>query len=105
MSKHSRNGGKFSGSHTTCIPAAVIIADIADGSAYVTKISVGFIKSGLPNTKGQRRVKITIGEGSLLLSVRDNISIQELRIYASDVDGAKQVIATGAHKAGFSVSG
>ncbi len=105
MSKHSRNGGKFSGSHTTCIPAAGVIADIAHECAYVTKISVGFIKSGLPTAKGLRRVKMTTSEGSLLLSVRDNISMQELRVYASDVERAKHVIATGALKAGFSVKG
>ncbi len=98
-------GGKYGGGHTTVIPAAGIIADIAHDSAYVTKISVGFIKSGLPNTKGLKRIKITQSEGSLLIAVRDNISHQELRVYATDVLEAKRVIAQGAHKAGFSITG
>lgn len=103
--KNTRAGGKYGGGHTTVIPAGGIIADIAHGCTYVTKISVGFIKSGLPNTKGKRRIKIVTDEGSLLVSVRDNISLQELRIYATDVEQAKHRIATEAHDCGFSVLG
>jgi hypothetical protein len=103
--KHSRMGGKFGGGHTTVIPAAAIIADLAEECAYVTKISVGFIKSGLKPTKGLRRIKITEGEGSLLIAVRDNISHQELRIYVSDISKAKHAIASGADALGFKILG
>lgn len=103
--KNTRAGGKYGGGHTTVVPAAAIISDIAHNCSYVTKISVGFIKSGLKPTKGLRRIKITEDEGSLLVSVRDNISIQELRVYVTDVAKAKHEIATGAHKAGFLVVG
>ena len=103
--KNTRAGGKYGGSHTTVVPAAGIIADIAHTCPYVTKISVGFIKSGLRTTKGLRRVKITVGEGSLLVSVRDNISHQELRIYTKDTESTKHTIAVGAHTAGFIVAG
>lgn len=105
MSKQKRAGGKYGGGHTTVIPGAGMIADIAEECAYVTKISVGFIKSGLKTTKGLRRIKITVDGGSLLIAVRDNISHQELRIYTNDVEKAKRVIASGAHEAGFSVTG
>ena len=103
--KNTRMGGKFGGGHTTVVPAAATIADIADECAYVTKISVGFIKSGLKPTKGLRRIKITATEGSLLIAVRDNISHQELRIYTSDVEKAKHAIASGAYAEGFEVVG
>jgi hypothetical protein len=103
--KNTRAGGKFGGGHTTVVPAAGVIADIAEGCVYVTKISVGFIKSGLKPTKGLRRIKITPSEGSLLIAVRDNISHQELRIYTSDVEKAKRAIASGAHVEGFEVVG
>jgi hypothetical protein len=81
--KSARAGGKFGGDHTTVIPAAGIIADIAGSCRVVTKISVGFIKAGLPNAKGKRRVKIAVEEGGILLTVRDNTSQQELRVYVS----------------------
>lgn len=80
MSKYSRLGGKFTGNHTTLIPAATIICDIADACPVVTKISPGFIKAGLKSVNGQRRVKITERDGAILLSIRDNTSHQEVLI-------------------------
>lgn len=103
MSKDSRAGGKFCGSHTTLIPAAAIVADIASASPHVTKISLGFIKAGLRSVSGKRRVKIADDGKSILLSVRDTASHQELRIFASNLEGAKQAIAKGVHGAGIVV--
>ncbi len=103
--KGARSGGKYTGSHTTVVPGAAVIADIADQCAYVTKIALGYIKGGLPPVKGLRRLKIVTDTGSLLLTVRDNISQQELRIYAHDVDGALRMIKGGAILKGFSVQG
>ena len=102
--KSARAGGKFGGDHTTVIPAAGIIADIAGACRVVTKISVGFIKAGLPNAKGKRRVKIAVEEGGILLTVRDNTSQQELRVYVSDSEVAKRAIHEGAENAGFLVT-
>ncbi len=101
--KGARAGGKFGGGHTTVIPAAGVIADIADACPAVTKISVGFIKAGLPNIKGDRRVKVSADTGGILLTVRDNTSQQELRVYSSDVVGAIAHIRDAAHRAGFTV--
>lgn len=102
--KNARAGGKYGGGHTTVIPVTGEIADIAHQCSSVTKISPGFIKSGLPPTKGLKRVKITETESGLLLSVRGNISHQELRVYADDVALAKACITEGAISAGFVVS-
>lgn len=101
--KGARAGGKFGGGHTTVIPAAGIIADIAEACPVVTKISVGFIKAGLPNVQGARRLKITVGDGGILLTVRDNTSQQEVRIYTSDVQQAVACVQSGARAAGFHV--
>ncbi len=102
--KNSRAGGKYGGGHTTVIPAAGIVADIADLCGAVTKISVGFITSGLRPTKGVRRVKITSDGRSLLISVRDNISQQELRVYTTDVALAMHHIAKEVRAVGFNVT-
>jgi len=102
--KYSRSGGKFNGNHTTLIPAACTIADIAENCSAVTKISPGFIKAGLKSVNGMRRVKITDDNLCLLLSVRDNTSHQELRIYVTDIQAAKLAIAKGARSAGLSIS-
>lgn len=102
--KGARSGGKYTGSHTTVVPGAAVIADIADQCAYVTKIALGYIKGGLPPAKGHRRLKIVTDTGSLLLTVRDNISQQELRVYVTESERAKHAIVTRAVEAGFRVT-
>ena len=72
MSKDSRSGGKYCGSHTTAIPTAAMLGDIAQKRPEVSKILLGFIKAGLKSANGQKRVKLIDCEGSVLLSVRDN---------------------------------
>ena len=102
MSKYSRSGGKYRGNHTTLIPAAAIVCDVADACPSVRRISPGFIKAGLRSVSGHRRVKITEQGEMILLSVRDNTSHQEVYIYADDVQTAKQ--ASGAQKKNIRVS-
>src|SRR3989344_858049 len=102
--KNSRSGGKYTGNHTTLVPAATVVCDLADKCSAVTKISPGFIKAGLHSVGGQRRVKITEHQGRVLLSVRDNTTHQEVHIYADDLQMAKLAIARGARDAGLSIS-
>ena len=104
MSKDSRSGGKFSGTHTTLIPAARIVADIASECPSVDNISLGFIQAGLKSVNGRRHVKITDNGGGVLLSVRDNTSFQEIRVYASNIQVAKLAIAKGSRNAGLGIS-
>jgi len=104
MSKKARAGGKFTGNHTSLIPAAIIVADIADECEVVHRISPGFIKAGLKSVGGQRRIKITVNNGYILVAVRDNISQQEIHIYATDTSLAKAFIAQRAKSQGLSVS-
>lgn len=104
MSKYSRSGGKYSGNHTTLIPAAAIVCDIANNCVWVTKISPGFIKAGLKSANGHRRVKISDDGKNILLSVRDNASHQEIWIYASNRQEAILAIARGARNTGLLIS-
>ena len=93
MSKYSRSGGKYTGNHTTLIPAAQVACDIANELLEVTKIAPGFIESGLKPANGRKRVKFTEEGGCLLLSVRDNTSHQEVRLYVTNVQVARTAIA------------
>lgn len=104
MSKHSRAGGKYGGNHTTLIPTAAVVCDVANACPYVTKISLGFISTGLRPARGGRRVKITENGGAILLVIRDNTSQQEVRVYASDIQAAKLAIARGARNANLHIS-
>lgn len=102
--KGVRAGKKYGGTHTTVVPAAGMVADIAHKCDAVTKISVGFIKAGLPSAKGRRTLKIKHERGSLLLGVRDNISYQEIRVFANDFTAATTYIAAAAKEAGLTVT-
>ncbi len=104
MKKDHRSGGKYTGSHTTVIPAAGLLTDIADQQPEVTKIALGYIKAGLPSAAGKRRAKITERLGNLLLSVRDNVSQQEITVYSTDLKQSKRALYQGALKFGIEVS-
>jgi len=103
MSKDSRSGGKFSG-HTTLVPAAVLVADIANKSAHVYRICPGYIKAGLKSVSGHKRVKITNEGKYILLAVRDNVTQQEVHVYAKDSQQAMLDIAKGARDAGLTIA-
>lgn len=102
--KGKRSGGKYNGSHTTVVPAAEIVCDIAHDLECVTKISLGIIKAGLKSAHGNRRVKIIDKQGAILLSVRDNNTNQEVYVYATDLKAAKDGVTKGAEEAGLRVS-
>lgn len=83
--KSHRSGGKISGNHTTLIPTAGILVDIAVLDEEVTKVHLGHISPKLSPIHGLVRVKFKFDLGSLLLLVRCNTSAQEIRIYTNDV--------------------
>mgnify|MGYP000010221225 CR=1 FL=1 len=104
MSKNSRSGGKFNGNHTTLIPVATTVCDIAATIPEVTRISPGFIKAGLKSVNGHRRVKITDeNDKCILLSIRDNKSHQEVTVYVTDIQVARTAIARGIRNAGIAI--
>lgn len=88
-----RAGGKIRGTHTTCIELAARVFDIVTELPLVTGISPGYIQSGAGVAGGIQKVKIGEFRGGILLTVRQSRSVQELRVFASDVPGAKLAIA------------
>ncbi len=104
MAEGHRSGGKYVASHTTVIPAAAALADIAEKQPEVMKIALGFIKAGLPSIAGKRRAKLTERPGNLLLAVRDNSSMQEVTVYTSDHAKTKRVLYREGKEFGIEVS-
>lgn len=100
--KTSRAGGKYTGNHTTLIPAAVRLCTYAEKCDAIIRITPGFIKAGLPSVSGNRRVKIEqAGPTAVKLSVRDNTSHQEVYCYtrsSEDTLLAIAALAAGARK-------
>ncbi|MEK7550003.1 MAG: DUF2103 domain-containing protein [Patescibacteria group bacterium] len=99
----SRSGGKFGGAHTSVIPASGILADIAVQLTAVTRVSPGFIRSLRGASSGRRTVKFIFESGSLLLSVRENNSSQEIRVFASHLESVRNTLAEEAEKKGIHV--
>lgn len=92
--KTSRAGGKYSGNHTTLTHAAKLICRYAEKSPMITRISPAYIKAGLRSASGNRRVKIHIASPSAIkLSVRDNVSHQEVYLFVRDPQSMTDAIA------------
>lgn len=92
MSQH-RDGKKFRGTHTTCTDLAGVVADIAEQLGDVTGISLGVIQSGAGVAGGTRKVLFADGMGSLLLTVRQSRSVQEVRIFAPNIQTTRTALA------------
>ena len=104
MKKDHRAGGKFGGSHTTLIPAAGILADVAHQQGEVRKISLGLITASLSSVNGKRRAKVQKRLGNLLVSVRDNTTRQEIVIYTDDPQKTMRSLYRGGRDEGIEVS-
>lgn len=102
--KDSRQGGKYTGNHTTLTPAAALLCDIAHDCPHVARISPGFLKVGLKPAGGPRRVKIIDRDGGILLSIRSGTSHQEIHVYVNNLHEARLAIARGARNNDIAIS-
>lgn len=99
-----RDGKKFRGGHTSLTDLAFRVARLAEGLPEVTGIAPGYIRSGKAVAGGRQRVKIGETRGGLLLTVRAACSVEELRIFASDIQEAKLALARGLRDLGIPIS-
>ena len=92
--KSSRSGGKYTGSHTTIIPAAAEVTDFIHKRPEVTRISIGYIKTGLAHSRGGIHIKIGYGYNRcILLQIRGNNTQQEIRVWTNEAHSTKLAIA------------
>lgn len=81
------SGGKYTASHTTVIAAAEAPARAAAQLNCVSKISLGLIKT-LRN--GPPAIKfLEESAGCVLAKVRGASSLQEVRVYTTDIEETK----------------
>lgn len=86
-------GGKKRGRHGTFTPAASDVCSQLVKSPIVTGISAGVIKTGLKAAHGKKSIKVIKNpRGALILSIRDNISVMEVRVSGSDYDAIIQLL-------------
>jgi hypothetical protein len=90
--KQNRAGPKFGGRHTTFIPTAARLADVAVKCEEVTKVVPGVINSGLRSASGQKRVKITEYSKRLVLGVRENANHQEIGIRTENPVRCREIL-------------
>lgn len=90
MGKGALMGGKYASSHTAVIEAAKAPAEAAAGLTCVSKVILGMIKV-IP--RGPFSIKFTEeSESCLLVKIRGTISIQEIRVYTTDLEQVKAVM-------------
>lgn len=88
MNKNHRSGGKMGGKHTTLIDASQPIVDYLMRHHMVSNIIAGHITMRLKTAP--HRLKIMEESGCLLLKVRGTASIQEIRVFAPDLNYVKE---------------
>lgn len=72
---------KLSASHSTFIPMADAIRRFAEKLPEVTRVGSGMI---VVAGRGLASVKISDGGGAILLQVRGQAAVQDVRIYSKD---------------------
>lgn len=86
---HHRQGGKFTGSHTTVTDTAAIVVDAAARDPGVSKISLGLIQS---KKNKKRHIKAQEMTGGWKITVCGNTSIQTVYVYTSTPQETRQVL-------------
>lgn len=93
MKKPKGLGSKKRGRHSTFTPAASDVCNQLAKNPIVTGISAGVIKTGLKAAHGKKSVKVIKNpRGALILSIRDNICVMEVRISGSGYDAIIQLL-------------
>jgi len=88
----NKSGGKYGGRHTSFIALAGELAKVLEQDERVSKISPGLIKAGLSNVSGDKRIKLIEQKACILVRVRENISIQEFRVYGIDMKNMIELV-------------
>ncbi|MGB3922111.1 MAG: DUF2103 domain-containing protein [Minisyncoccia bacterium] len=100
-----RDGKKIRGSHTTLIDLAARVTDIARRMESVTGISPGWIKSGKnAYGGGGQRVKFGDFKGGLVLVVRQSHTIQELRVFSTNIAKTRLALARALRDEGIPIA-
>lgn len=101
--KNHRQGGKIGGNHTTLLDLAVVMTDIAAKYREVKTVSPGMIHINPDKAGGSLRVKFAWIKGGLLMTIRQNRSVQEVRVYTSDTQTTMVALARAARDRGIPI--
>lgn len=93
---------KITNTHCTFIGDAAKLRDWARQSSLVKKISAGIIKPA-KGARSPRAIKIKEEVGCLLLTVRGNTAIQDVRLYTDDFGALDRSVKTYAEENGFQI--
>ncbi len=100
----ARDGKGYGGDHTTLIDLAAEACDLAHKLSGVKKISPGVILVGKAKAGGSRRVRFSDMQGGFLLTVRQAHSVQEVRVYADNVQEVRLALCRSLRNNGIPIS-
>jgi hypothetical protein len=100
-----RTGKKCTSSHTTVIESSAEIVDFGNSCELVKKITLGIIKP-IPHSRGGplKRIKCIQEAACLLLKIRGNRAIQEIRLFSDDIKSLEKKVCEYAKSIGFEIS-
>ncbi len=93
---------KITNTHCTFISDAAEVRDWARGLSLVKKISAGIIKPA-KGARSPRAIKIKEEVGCLLLTIRGNTAIQDIRLYTEDFGALDRAVKSYASEHGFQI--
>ena len=99
---NNQKRARLAPSHSTYIPVAKLFRDFAIKLSGVTCVSAGIIKNARPGAP--IRVKITDESGAILLKIRGPASVQEVRVYSSNIQEVRTALAREVRNRNFHLS-
>ncbi len=101
------NGHKavITNTHTTMIEVAeVIVCQGALRDPYATRITLGKIERTARGARGKYRVKFTDINGAILLQIRGNLYVQDIRVFTDNIQATRTHLAQFAATHGYAIS-
>ncbi len=97
-----RHGKDIRGDHSTLTDLSAQVVDIIRPLAQVRGIAPGVFDLGIP--RGRQNVRIAHEAGSILLTVRQASSVQQVKVFTGNIAVVKLAIARALRDRGIPIS-
>ncbi len=105
MANNMHSSARLTNTHTTMIgPAEVVVREGALKDPCTTRVTLGLIKRTKRNAGGAFWVKFRDINGGILMHVRGNMYVQQIRVYTNNIQKTRTNLARFVRSKGMSIS-